>query len=208
MKKLFKKFIQAKKRGDLTNILKTRLIQYFLRSRVIIYKVLYSTNKIRGKGYKIQIATQFLGKGNIYIENATIGVWPSPGFVNNSTYIEARDTHAEIKIEEGTIINNCAQIIADKTKIYIGKHCLIGQNFFVTDSDFHGLKIEDRTNGNYECLPVNIEDNVFIGSNVTILKGVTIGAGAVIANGSIVTKNVPANTLVAGIPSRVIKNLY
>lgn len=53
--------------------------------------------------------------------------------------------------------------------------------------------------------PVTIEDNVWIGANVTILPGVVVGRGSVIAAGSVVTKSVPPNSLVAGVPAKVIK---
>lgn len=53
--------------------------------------------------------------------------------------------------------------------------------------------------------PVVIEDNVLIGANAVILEGVRVGKGAVVAAGSIVTENVPPNSVVAGVPARVIK---
>lgn len=53
--------------------------------------------------------------------------------------------------------------------------------------------------------PITIGNHVWIGMNVTILKGVTIGDGAVIAAGSVVTRDIPANTLGAGVPCKVIK---
>lgn len=52
--------------------------------------------------------------------------------------------------------------------------------------------------------PVVIEDCVWVGANVSILPGITIGEGAVVAMGAVVTRNVPAGTLVAGSPARVI----
>ncbi len=53
--------------------------------------------------------------------------------------------------------------------------------------------------------PVVIEDNVFIGANAVVIEGVRVGQGAVIAAGSVVIQDVPANTVVAGVPGRVIK---
>ncbi len=55
--------------------------------------------------------------------------------------------------------------------------------------------------------PVVIEDNVLIGANAVVLEGVRIGKGAVVAAGSVVTKNVEPETVVAGIPARVIKSV-
>lgn len=53
--------------------------------------------------------------------------------------------------------------------------------------------------------PVIIEDDVMIGANCVILEGVKVGKGAVVAAGSVVTKDVPENSVVAGIPAKVIK---
>ncbi len=53
--------------------------------------------------------------------------------------------------------------------------------------------------------PVIIEDDVVVGANAVVLEGVRVGQGAVVAAGAIVTENVPSDTVVAGVPARVIK---
>jgi acetyltransferase-like isoleucine patch superfamily enzyme len=55
--------------------------------------------------------------------------------------------------------------------------------------------------------PVTIMDGAWIGARVTILPGVTVGAGSIVAAGAVVTKDVPPDTLVAGIPAKVVKDL-
>jgi tetrahydrodipicolinate N-acetyltransferase len=55
--------------------------------------------------------------------------------------------------------------------------------------------------------PVVIEDDVVIGANVVVLEGVTVGKGAIVAAGAIVTKDVAPNTLVAGTPAKVLKEI-
>ncbi len=55
--------------------------------------------------------------------------------------------------------------------------------------------------------PVVIEDEVVIGANAVVLEGVTVGKGSVVAAGAIVTEDVPPNTVVAGTPAKVIKNI-
>lgn len=55
--------------------------------------------------------------------------------------------------------------------------------------------------------PVRIGCNVWIGSHATILRGVTIGDNAVVAAGAVVTEDVPANTIVGGIPAKIIKHI-
>jgi len=52
-----------------------------------------------------------------------------------------------------------------------------------------------------------IEDGCWIASRCTVLPGVVIGRGAIVAAGAVVTRNVPANTLVAGVPARVVRQL-
>jgi len=55
--------------------------------------------------------------------------------------------------------------------------------------------------------PIHIGKNVWIGANATVLAGVTIGDGAVVAAGAVVTKDVAPNTVVGGVPAKLIKAL-
>ena len=55
--------------------------------------------------------------------------------------------------------------------------------------------------------PVTIEDDIWIGANAVILPGVNIGNHSVVAAGAVVTKDVPAHSLVAGVPAKVIKEI-
>jgi acetyltransferase-like isoleucine patch superfamily enzyme len=71
----------------------------------------------------------------------------------------------------------------------------------------HATDDPTRRAGRGIWTPTTIGDGVFIGSSATILPGLTIGSGSVIAAGAVVTENVPPNTLVGGIPARVIRDL-
>ena len=55
--------------------------------------------------------------------------------------------------------------------------------------------------------PIVVGKDVWIGAHATILKGVTIGDGAIIAAGAVVTRDVPPNTIAAGVPARVVKTI-
>lgn len=92
----------------------------------------------------------------------------------------------------------------DQGGIEIGDDVLIGQQVVIATLD-HDLDPERR--GNMIAAPVKIGNKVWIGAHATILKGVTVGDGAVIAAGAVVTKDVPANTIVAGVPAKAIKTV-
>lgn len=109
----------------------------------------------------------------------------------------------ELVLGDDVFINNGCSIAAVK-KVHIGHNCAIGNYSLIMDSDFHN--IDDHTKPAVPE-PVIIGDNVWIGARVTILKGVTIGDGAVVAAGAVVTKDVPARTVVGGVPAKVIRTL-
>lgn len=179
----------------------------FQLPRILKYKLLSSNRRVDGKPI-LNSPCLMSGLGEIKIaKNVSLGVKSSPFFYNTYIYLEARSLNAKIKIEEGVFINNNASIIADHKTIHIKKNTLIGFNCSIIDSDFHSLNPSERTNGTQKTASVVIEENVFIGNNVTILKGVTIGENAVVANGAIVTKDVSANTVVGGVPAKVIKQI-
>lgn len=105
--------------------------------------------------------------------------------------------NAELNIGNSFINSDCK--IRCHNSITIGDGCAISHDFTVMDSNAHSL------NGDKGARPVHIGNNVWIGTRVLVLPGVTIGDGAVVAAGSVVSKDVPANTLVAGVPAKVIK---
>lgn len=92
----------------------------------------------------------------------------------------------------------------DQGGITIGDRTLIGHNVVIATLN-HSLEVAKR--GNSLPAAVTIGDDVWIGANATICPGVTIGNGAVIAASAVVTKDVPAKTLVGGIPAKVLKEI-
>lgn len=93
-------------------------------------------------------------------------------------------------------------------EITIGNNVLIGSGCIIADTDAHPINAKDRDNKNKILqAPIIIEDDVFIGARSIILKGVTIGKGSVIGAGSVVSKSIPANSIAAGNPAKVIKEI-
>ena len=103
-------------------------------------------------------------------------------------------------ILHGGFINENVQITAGDV-VEIGSGATIGRDVVIRSYDGH--KIERP---NYKISePIKIGRNVWIGQGATILKGVCIGDGAIIASRAVVTKDVPANCIVAGVPAKVIE---
>ena len=114
--------------------------------------------------------------------------------------------------------------------INYGKHTKIGKNVFINFDcvflDLGGIVIEDNVqiapkvsllteghplnpNERQSLIPklIHIKKNVWIGANATILQGVTIGENSVVASGSVVSKDVPDNVVVGGIPAKILKTI-
>lgn len=99
------------------------------------------------------------------------------------------DFGKNIRIGENVFINDC---------------CQIGHNVVFATLD-HGLGPDDRRK--MHPSPIVLGRNVWVGSNATILRGVTVGDNSVIAAGAVVTKDVPAGSVVGGVPAEIIKKL-
>jgi len=92
--------------------------------------------------------------------------------------------------------------------IEIGSNVLIGANARIWDTDHHALDYMERRLGSKgDPAPVIIEDDVWLGADSVVLKGVRIGARSVVAARAVVTKNVPSDVIVAGVPAKIIRHL-
>lgn len=104
-------------------------------------------------------------------------------------------------ILHGGFINENVQISCGDV-IEIGEDATIGRDVCIRSYDGHTLEEE----GYKISAPIRIGKHVWIGQGATILKGVKVGDGAIIASGALVTKDVPAGSLVGGVPAKVIKD--
>jgi acetyltransferase-like isoleucine patch superfamily enzyme len=138
-----------------------------------------------------------------------------------------------IREKLGEIIGNR---VDDSTTVFapfytnFGKNIQIGKNVFINHActflDMGGIILQDNvligpkvnlitenhplapgTRRSMMCAPILIKKNAWVGAAATILPGVTIGENAVVAAGAVVSKDVPANTLVGGVPAKFIKNI-
>jgi len=123
------------------------------------------------------------------------------------------------EVGDYTLLNGA--LVMSEERITIGSHCLISWNVGIADSDFHPMDpalrrrdavainpySKDRQRPPIGTRPVVIGDNVWIGMNSIILKGVRIGDNSVVGAGAVVSRDVPANTVVAGNPARIVKRL-
>ena len=96
--------------------------------------------------------------------------------------------------------------ILDIREVRIGDNVMIGPNTLITTVG-HPLSPKGRRQHLGIAKPVRIGNDVWIGGNVTILPGITIGNNVVIAAGAVVTKDVPDNCLVGGVPAKKIKDI-
>jgi UDP-2-acetamido-3-amino-2,3-dideoxy-glucuronate N-acetyltransferase len=129
------------------------------------------------------------------------------------------------KIDDETRIGPFVEV---QKNAFIGKRCKVQSHSFICegvtieDEVFvsHGVMfINDRypratagsgeiqTEADWEVVPTLVKHGASLGSNATILCGVTVGEGAIVGAGSVVIEDVPAKTIVAGNPARVIRKL-
>lgn len=92
----------------------------------------------------------------------------------------------------------------DQGGIFIGDGALIGHNVVLATLN-HAESPADRAS--MIPAPIHIGKNVWIGANATVLPGVTIGDGAIVGAGAVVTRDVPENTIVCGVPAKVLRTV-
>ncbi len=161
-------------------------------------------------GIKIQGGSRFYGKTIFYrTKNSEITIGKNCRFISKANSINLIGINRPCILNTLTkqaklsIGDNCGfsgTVIGAAIEIIIGDNVKCGANTLITDSDWH---FEDSRSGKPK--KIIIGNNVWLGVNSVILKGVEIGENAVVGANSVVTRNVPANSVVAGNPCKIIK---
>jgi len=118
-----------------------------------------------------------------------------------------------VEIQKGAKIGkNCK--ISSHTFICEGvtieDEVFVGHNVTFINDAFPRATAEDgqlQTEQDWVCVPTLVKNKAYIGSSATLLCGITVGENAIVGAGSVVTKDVPANTIVAGNPARVLRKI-
>lgn len=113
------------------------------------------------------------------------------------------DCGKNIRLGKNVFINSGCRF-QDQGGIIIGDGVLIGHNVVLATLN-HDVDPQKRSD--MFPAPIRIGKNVWIGAQATVLPGVTIGDGAIVAAGAVVTRDVPANVIVGGVPAKIIKKI-
>lgn len=113
------------------------------------------------------------------------------------------DCGKNISVGKNVFLNSGCRF-QDQGGITIGDGVLIGHNVVLATLNHD---VDPRNRSTMYPAPIVIGKNVWIGANATVVPGVTIGDGAIVAAGAVVTKDVPANVIVGGVPAKMIKSI-
>ncbi|MFT6267910.1 MAG: maltose O-acetyltransferase [Alphaproteobacteria bacterium] len=149
----------------------------------------FNTTAIDNRKASRTIIKELFGNGE--------GAWIEPSFYCDYGYNISVGKH---------FYANHGLIILDAAAVTFGDNVMIAPGVLMSTAT-HPLDCVARNKGIETANPINVGNNVWIGMGAKVLDGVNIGDNAVIAAGAVVNKDVPANTVVAGVPASIIKHL-
>jgi acetyltransferase-like isoleucine patch superfamily enzyme len=130
-------------------------------------------------GNRISMACRFAGGGFVHGRQLTVG---ARSFVGLAVYFDLTEA---VTLDQDVVVGH-------------------GVTFVTAD---HVIGSHERRCGTVVAKPIRVECGAWIAANATIMPGVTIGAGAIVAAGSLVRHDVAPDTLVAGVPARIVRTL-
>src|SRR4051812_5007415 len=173
------------------------------RSYLRLY-VRWAWLKLRFRGRLVTDGLCFVGPGvTLEIGPAAklhLGRW---SWIGHGTKIRAHE--GEVRIGAKTVLGQeCT--ISSFQHVSIGRECIVADRVMLIDFDHGVVEVERpiREQGIYKR-DVRVGNNVWMGYGACVLRGVTIGDNAIVGTSSVVTKDVPANAVVGGIPAKVLR---
>lgn len=166
----------------------------------VFYDIVGNGNRIViGTGALVQNVTFYM-RGNNHLLEIGSGCRISGG----SIWFE--DSDCDVRIGDRTSMESAHLAVTESgRKIEIGAGCMFAHNIQVRVGDSHSIFLEETQERINFARDISIGDHVWLAENVVVLKGVRVGGNSIVGIGSIVTKDLPANSLAAGTPAKVIK---
>lgn len=131
----------------------------------------------------------------------------NPAGITTPVLLATLSSNSILFIGENTGLSGCT--ICCVSSISIGSNCNFGANSKIYDTDFHYIdpkkRLAQKSPLESPSIPVVIENNVWMGTNSVVLKGVTLAENTVVGIGAIVTKSFSKNSILGGVPAKVIK---
>lgn len=150
---------------------------------------------------KLLPAMSFVRTRSMLVRLAGFSIGPDASFFGSAKFRGGPGLHRNLRIGAYCEINEGAHFDLSGAITFEDLAVVGHEVMFVTNS--HKIGEDHRRSGETIVLPILIKKGAWIGARSTILPGVTVGEGAVVAAGSMVTADVPAHSLVAGIPAAV-----
>ena len=182
---------------------------YYVKKAYLKFQEFYVNHFLRPQ-------LEYLGQGYTFIRPWHVEIFGAPielgEFVN---VVASSDKKVRLNVwseEEGKgriRIGNYSLIcpgvrIGSAADILIGDNCMVASGAYITDSDWHDIYNRISLG---KTAPIKIESNAWIGDSSIVCKGVTIGENSIIGAGAVVVDSIPANSIAAGNPARVVKTL-
>lgn len=123
--------------------------------------------------------------------------------IEHDVYLKLVTATARLEVGDFTFIGRGCEFDVAQS-VAIGAHSLIAPNVFITDHTHNHARGRLLDEQGIRAAPVTIGSDVWIGTGAVILAGVGLGDGAIVGAGAVVTRDVAPNTIVGGIPARVL----